>query len=120
MGSWIGRQGQGAEGWSTYWFTTKDKLQFTFRHQKVSQQFVPFGGTLTDGGLNVDLWVRSMFSVSAAVQYEVWNFPVLASTRQTDVSTSVQLTYRPRFGHARNDTSVDSQDGTVDKYLMDY
>jgi membrane-associated phospholipid phosphatase len=119
MGSWIGRQGQGAEAWSTYWFTTKDKLQFTFRHQKVSQQFVPFGGTLTDGGVNADLWVRSMFSLSAAVQYEVWNFPVLALTRQTDVSTSVQLTYWPRFGHAQNDTSIDSQDRTVDKYLMD-
>jgi membrane-associated phospholipid phosphatase len=97
IGSWIGRQGQGAEGWSSYWFTTRDKLQFTFRHQKVSQQFVPFGGTLTDGGVRADFWVRSMFSVSALLQYEVWNFPIIAATKQTDVSTSVQFTYWPRW-----------------------
>ncbi len=118
IGSWIGREGQGAQAWSTYWFTTKDKLQFTFRHQKVSQQLVPFGGTLTDGGVNADLWVRSMFSVSAAVQYEVWNFPVLASTRQTDVSTSVQFTYWPKFGHTQNDTSTDSQGSNVEQSLI--
>ncbi|MFZ0640188.1 MAG: capsule assembly Wzi family protein [Candidatus Acidiferrales bacterium] len=113
MGSWIGRQGQGAQAWSTYWFTPKDKLQFSFRHQKVSQQFVPFGGTLTDGGVNVDLWARSMFSVSASLQYEVWNFPVLASTKQTDVSTSVQFTFWPRFGHAKVDTSAAPEDSSL-------
>src|SRR6185437_15442914 len=30
MGSWIGRQGQGGEGWATYWFTPQNKLQFNF------------------------------------------------------------------------------------------
>ncbi|MGC1106723.1 MAG: capsule assembly Wzi family protein, partial [Candidatus Acidiferrales bacterium] len=91
-----GREGQGAQAWSTYWFTTKDKLQFSFRHQKVSQQLVPFGGTLTDGGVSADFWVGSQVSISPAVQDEKWDFPVLAPTRQTDVTVSVQVTYWPK------------------------
>jgi len=97
MGSWIGRQGQGAQAWSTYWFTPQDKLQFSFRHQKVSQQFVPFGGTLTDGGVRADFWVHHQVSVTASMQYEKWNFPVLSPARETDVTTSVELTYWPHW-----------------------
>lgn len=97
MGSWIGRQGQGAEAWSTYWFTPKDTLQFNFRHQKVSQQFVPFGGTLTDGGVSADFWLGTQVSMSASVQYEQWNFPVLAEARQNDTTVSIQFSYWPKF-----------------------
>ena len=97
LGSWIGREGQGAQAWSTYWFTPQDKLQLSFRHQKVSQQFVPGGGTLTDGGVRGDFWIRNQFSVTASVQYEKWNFPVLAPAKETNVSTQIQFTYWPHW-----------------------
>jgi membrane-associated phospholipid phosphatase len=118
MGSWVGRQGQGAEGWSTYWITGRDNVQFNFRHQKVSQQFVPFGGTLTDGGVSANFWIGSQISVSPTLQYEEWDFPVLAATRQTDVTMSVQVTYWPRFGHTPNDTSIDLQSSHRDQSLI--
>jgi membrane-associated phospholipid phosphatase len=111
IGSWIGREGQGAQAWSTYWFSTKDKLQFTFRHQKVSQQFVPFGGTLTDGGVSADFWLDSQMSLSGSIQYETWNFPILATTKQSDVTTSVQFTFWPRFGHVAGNASGGQGDG---------
>ncbi len=44
IGSWIGRQGQGAQAWANYWFTPKNRIQLNFRHEKVSQQFIPGGG----------------------------------------------------------------------------
>lgn len=118
LASWIGREGQGAEAWSTYWFTSKNTLQFSFRHQKVSQQLVPFGGTLTDGGVNASLWIGSQLQISPALQYEEWNFPVLAAGRQTDVTASVQVTYWPRFGHRQNDTSTDAQGSNVEQSLI--
>ena len=96
MGSWMGRQGQGAQAWSTYWFSPRNKLQFGFRHQKVSRQFIPNGGTLADANVRAELWPRSCFSLSASVQYEVWNFPVVASTRQSNVTSSVQLSFWPK------------------------
>lgn len=96
MGSWMGRQGQGAQGWTTYWFSPRNKLQFGYRHQKVSQAFIPDGGTLTDASVRAEFWPRSSFSVSASVQYEAWNFPVIASTQQSNVTSMIQLSFWPK------------------------
>lgn len=104
MGSWMGRQGQGAQAWTTYWFTPRNKLQFGFRHQKVSQQFIPNGGTLADANVRLELWPRSSFSVSAFVQYEMWNFPVIATGRQSNVTSAVQLSFWPK-GLSRKSSS---------------
>jgi membrane-associated phospholipid phosphatase len=105
IGSWIGRQGQGAQAWATYWFTPKNKLQFNYRHQKVSRELVPSGGTLTDAGVRADFWASPNFSVSGSFQYEAWTFPVLAPTRQRDLTTSVQVTFWPRLRGTKSDTS---------------
>ncbi len=102
MGSWMGRQGQGAQAWTTYWFSPRNKLQFGFRHQKVSAQFIPNGGTLTDADVRAEFWARSTFSVSASVQYEVWNYPVIAWTKQSNVTSSVQLSFWPKGVSRKN------------------
>lgn len=96
MGNWVGREGQGVQAWTSYWLTPRNKLQFEFRHLKVSHEFIPSGGTLADATVRADLWVRSGVSVSAAVQYEAWTFPVIAPTRQSNITSSVQLTFWPR------------------------
>ena len=43
IGSWVGRGGQGAQAWTNYWFNARNRLQFNFRHQKVSQRSYPAG-----------------------------------------------------------------------------
>jgi capsule assembly protein Wzi/PAP2 superfamily protein len=96
IGSWIGREGQGAQVWTTYWLSPKNKLQLSYRHQKVSQEFIPDGGTLNDVGLHADFWLRKDLSVSSYVQYEKWLFPVISPGAQTNVTTSIQLTFWPR------------------------
>jgi hypothetical protein len=95
IGSWIGRQGQGAQAWATYSFTPRSKLQFEYRHQKVSKQYIPAGGTLSDFGINAQFLMRSHFSASGSLQYERWDFPVISSTTRNDVSTSIQFTFWP-------------------------
>jgi len=97
IGSWIGRDGQGAQAWANYWFTSKNRLQVSFRHQKVSQdpRFVPGGGTITDVGVRGDVWKNRQWGISANAQYEVWTFPVIQAGQQTNFSTSVQVTFRP-------------------------
>jgi hypothetical protein len=95
IGSWIGRDGQGAQAWTNYWFTPKNRLQLYFRHLKVSQQFLPGGGTLTDFGLHGDLWTSLRWGFSANVQYETWTFPIIQPGQQTNFATSLQLTFRP-------------------------
>ena len=96
LGSWIGRQGQGVQTWTNYWFNARDRIQLNFRHQKVSQVFIPGGGTLTDAGVRGDYWVHSNLSVSASVQYERWLFPVIQPNPSTNVSASVEILFQPQ------------------------
>src|ERR1700687_3560413 len=96
IGSWIGRGGQGAQAWTNYWFSRRNRLQFYFRHQKVSQEFVPGGGTLTDFGVRGDYWVRSNLGLSASVQYERWLFPVIQPGPERNVAASVEIQFQPQ------------------------
>lgn len=101
VGSWIGRGGQGAQAWTNYWFNARNRMQFNFRHEKVSQEFIPGGGTLTDFGARGDYWVGPNLGLSAWVQHERWLFPVIVQGEHRNVTASVQLTYWPgRLGHA--------------------
>ena len=96
IGSWIGRGGQGAQAWTNYWFTPRNRLQFYFRHQKVSQQFLPGGGSLTDAGVRTDYSLRSNLSLSVSVQRERWLFPVIQPNAARNVSASVGITFEPQ------------------------
>jgi membrane-associated phospholipid phosphatase len=102
MGNWIGRGGQGAQAWSNYWFSPRNRLQFNFRHQKVSQEFIPGGGTLTDFGVRSDYSVRSDLSLSVSVQHERWLFPSIQPNVSRNVAASVQVLFEPQklFEHS--------------------
>jgi membrane-associated phospholipid phosphatase len=95
IGSWIGREGQGAQAWTNYWFTTKNRLQLNFRHQKVSAGFIPDGGTLTDFGVRGDYWVRPSVGITASVQYERWLFPIIQPAAERDVAASIEIQFQP-------------------------
>src|SRR5882724_4903833 len=107
LGSWMGRAGQGAQAWSNYWFSPRNRLQFNFRHQKVSQEFIPGGGTLTDAGARGDYWVRSNLSLSASVKYERWLFPLIQPGAQRNVTAAVEILFQPQklFHRASTDTA---------------
>jgi hypothetical protein len=96
IGSWIGRQGQGLQAQSTYWFSPRNSLQFGYRHAKVASDFIPGGETLNDGSVKFDWWIRHDVSVSAFVQYEKWLAPILTPTAQTNWTSSVEVTFWPR------------------------
>ena len=116
MGSWMGRQGQGAQAWTTYWLGHRDKLQFGFRHQEVSRQLVtkgfqpdglpntavPPGGNLTDENVRAEFWVGSAVSVAAMVQYETWHYPVIDLTRQSNVTSMLELSFWPTSFRSKN------------------
>ena len=96
IGSWIGRQGQGAEAWATYWLSARNNIQVNFRHQKVSQQFLPDGGSLTDFGVSGDYWFRPNFGISAWVQRERWLFPVIQPGATHNVTAAVEFLFEPK------------------------
>ncbi|MGC2829244.1 MAG: capsule assembly Wzi family protein, partial [Candidatus Acidiferrum sp.] len=96
LGNWMGRQSQGVQAWSNYRFSPRSFIQASFRHQKVSQQYMPGGGTLTDLSLGTNIWLRDDLSISGTVQYERWLYPTITPGTQTNITTSLQLAFWPR------------------------
>jgi membrane-associated phospholipid phosphatase len=92
IGSWIGREGQGAQAWSSYHFSPRSSIEVGYRHEKVSKQFVG-GGTLYDVSASADLLLRRDLSLRSLVQYERWTFPALSALPQSNLTASFQLTY---------------------------
>ena len=102
LGTWIGRAGLGGQAWATYWFSPRDKLQVSYRHQQVNSKFVvnaegEGGGHANDFVAQCEFRLRPEVTFTGMVQYEQWNFPVLRSTAQSDVTASVQLTFYPKL-----------------------
>ena len=98
MGSWLGRAGQGEQAWSTYWLSPRNTIQFHFRHQKAVANFVPSGGTVNDASVSANVWLKTNLELSGLVQYEKWNYPILAPGPQTNITSSLGITLVPARG----------------------
>ena len=96
MGDWVGRQGKSLQFTSNYYFTGKDKVQVMYRKLAVSPD-TGRRGTQHDFRAAFEYTISETLSTNTWVQYERWNFPVLAPTPQSNVSASVQLTYTPHW-----------------------
>ena len=95
IGSWVGREGQGVQAWSTYWFNAKSNLQFGYRHQKVASDFIPSGETLNDGSVSFTCWLKRDWNVSGLLQYEQWKAPVLSQDLQKNWTSSLEVRFWP-------------------------
>jgi membrane-associated phospholipid phosphatase len=114
LGSWIGRGGQSEQVWTNYWFSAHNRLQLNFRHQKISQQFIPGGGSLTDVGVRGDFWLRPNLNFSVSVQHERWLFPVIQTNAERNVAATVQIVFQPQNLFQRsvtNENTMNSGNG---------
>ena len=97
FGSPMGRDSRAYQAWSTYHFSAVTNLQFSYRQVKTSSAFLPGGGTQTDASIRFLWQARPEWSVDARVQYERWLVPALHPTAQRDITSQVQVTFRPRW-----------------------
>jgi len=96
MGTWIGRAAQGEAIHSNYWLSATRRIGIELRHRQVDRQFLPQGGSQTDVAVNSDFLLKSGFRFSAALQYENWQIPLLAASRQSNVSAMFQFSWWPQ------------------------
>lgn len=96
MGSAFGRAGRGGQGWLTYWLSSSDKIETSYRLQTVSPEFIG-GGRVADYSAQGEFRLSSAWSMSGLVQYERWYFPMLNPEPQTDIAGSLQLVFSPRW-----------------------
>lgn len=95
IGSWVGREEHGYQAWMTYHASARDSIQFGYRHADVAPDFIPGGGNINDASVSVNWWVRNDLNMTGMLQYEIWNYPILAATPQTNWTTSVGLNFYP-------------------------
>jgi membrane-associated phospholipid phosphatase len=97
LGSWIGRQGHGGQAWAKYSFSPRTNLQFGYRLQE-TDRILAGGGRLNDFSLRGEFMLGPEVALSTFLQYEQWNFPVLAPSSKSNITSSVQLTFHPNWG----------------------
>ena len=95
IGSWVGRQGRGEQGWLTYRFSPRTYVQAEYRHNNVDPEFLS-GGQLRDLTLRAEAMLTEELSVSGLAQQENWRFPVLFPAAKSDVAAALQLTFWPQ------------------------
>ncbi len=98
LGNWIGREGRGFQAWSTYWLSPQSSLQFLYRRARQARDFLG-GGGLDDVGVRADLALRPHLRMTTLLQYQRWNYPLLAAGTQSNFTASLQLTYTPPWAH---------------------
>lgn len=96
IGDWIGREGMGFQAWTNYWFTPRSFLQLNYRHAKVDKDFIPDGETLNDGSVKMLWWFHRQLSLSGSLQYEKWTAPLLASSPQTNWTSTIEIAFWPK------------------------
>ncbi len=93
LGDWIGREATGGEAWVT-WHNRPDQLiQLHYRQAKVADDFVPRGTTQNNLSLDFMLRPKRNLELKASLQGEMWKAPLIATGRQHDVVSTIQLTY---------------------------
>jgi Capsule assembly protein Wzi len=95
MGDWIGRENKGGQAWLTYHLSPREWLQGSYRSDKAAKDFIPGGTTQTDFSFDVVKRLTPEIELKANVQYERWLIPLYKSGRQSDTSTTFQLTWYP-------------------------
>jgi hypothetical protein len=97
LGSWIGRESNGYQLWSNWWFSPRSSVQVSARHQTASDVFLR-GGSLRDVTVSTDLALSRHWQLAAAVQQERWNFPLLSAATKNNLTTTIQLSFHPKAG----------------------
>ena len=97
----VGRQGISMRGSGTYWFASDKTVQLGYRSDISDAMFLG-GGNLRDIYLKSEWSFRQGVSVSAFLQHEWWNFPLLSAGQKTnDFTAQVQVTYSPHWSFKR-------------------
>jgi membrane-associated phospholipid phosphatase len=97
IGNTVGRMGRTIQCWLTYWISPANTMQFTYKHDSVSPDFVPKGGYWQDYGLSQQWYFGSGLYLKSQAQYEhISSYPLLFSGPQKNVTAIVELGVIPR------------------------
>ena len=96
LGNTVGRDGRQILCWSTYSFSSRNSLQFTYGHNTVAADFLPGGAAWQDYALRSEVYLQSGLYVKSELQYEhIARYPLLFSGPQRNVSAVIEVGFLP-------------------------
>jgi hypothetical protein len=97
FGDWIGRESKGGQAWLTYHLSGTEFVQLAYRNAKAAKDFIPGGTTQNDFTAKVVKSIRPQVELDGWMQYERWKAPIYKTGGQSDVTTTVQVTWYPQI-----------------------
>ncbi len=95
IGNTVGRDGRSIQSRLTYWISPRDTVQFTYRHNTVSSDFVPGGGAWQDYAVRSEMHFGGSY-FKAEVQYEnISHYPLLFNGRHENVAAILEVGFVP-------------------------
>jgi hypothetical protein len=94
IGSWIGREGDGQQIWTTWQVSPRSSIEVSGRNMIASSNFLR-GGSLRDVRVVADFAVRPEWQIRMEEQQEWWHFPLLFAQPRRNNTFTFQLSYRP-------------------------
>ena len=96
IGNTVGRNGRTIQAWFTYWFSPRNTLQFSYKHNSVSADFIPGGGAWQDYSVRDEIYLKSGFYIKSQLQYEhISHYPILFNGTQRNFTTALELGFSP-------------------------
>jgi hypothetical protein len=94
LGSWVGRDGRGLFVALSHWTSSRSRLSFQYRQNRIGPAFLLGGGTQDDWSVTQSAQVTQELNVQGVVQFERYQIPILDG-RQHDLLVSLQMIYTP-------------------------
>ncbi len=94
IGSWIGREGDGEQIWTTWNLSPRSSIEASYRGMTVNREFLQ-GGALHDFSVAANLQVHHEWYLRLEDQAEWWRFPLLSTTPKRNDEFTIQLSYMP-------------------------
>jgi hypothetical protein len=96
IGNTVGREGRSIQCRLRYWISPRHTVQFAYKHNSVSPDFIPRGGAWQDYGLSDEMVLENGLYVKSDLQVEnISRFPVLFSGPQKNFTAVLELGFSP-------------------------
>jgi len=95
IGNTVGSRGNAIDTSTTYWLSSRKRVQVGWHEQRVSKELIPSGGAQNSLRVKADWFVQKQMELSFLAQHERWAFPFLATGKQANNIVSLQFTVYP-------------------------
>lgn len=96
LGNSVGRDGRAVEGWTTYWFSARTRVELGYRQLKGSVKLLPGGATQSDGNVKASWTFADGWYASTMFQYERFWMPLLGGP-QHNLSGWLEVAWEPKW-----------------------